>query len=94
LGIGSWLGTRAAAWSSGMTKKISLLLALLGRPALIVLDEPFITLDSSGFQQLSILISEYHRLYGTAFLLSSHQDMGLPESQKLKLINQTIQLIQ
>jgi ABC-type transport system involved in cytochrome c biogenesis ATPase subunit len=33
LGIGSWLGTRAAAWSSGMTKKISLLLALLGHLA-------------------------------------------------------------
>jgi ABC-2 type transport system ATP-binding protein len=92
LGIGSWLGARAAVWSSGMTKKISLLLALLGRPALVVLDEPFITLDQSGFQELSTLIGEYHRQYGTAFLLSSHQDMGLPGLHKMKIVNHSIQL--
>jgi ABC-2 type transport system ATP-binding protein len=93
LAIGSWLGTRADGWSSGMTKKISLMLALLGRPALIVLDEPFITLDDAGSRELAVLINEYHRLYGTAFLLSSHQEMGLPDLQKLNIFNYSIELI-
>jgi ABC-2 type transport system ATP-binding protein len=93
LGVGSWLGARAAAWSSGMTKKVSLLLALLGRPALIVLDEPFITLDEPGARELSILINEYHRLYGTAFLLSSHQDVLLPKLRRIQIIDQDIRLI-
>ena len=93
LGVGSWLGTRSAAWSSGMTKKISLLLALLGRPALIVLDEPFITLDEPGSHELSILINEYHRLHGTSFLLSSHQDMRLAGLRRMRIFGQAIQLI-
>ena len=93
LGIGSWLGTRAAAWSSGMTKKISLLLALLGRPALVVLDEPFITLDEAGARELSRLIGEYHRQYGTAFLLTSHQEMALEGLRGIGIIDQSIQLI-
>ena len=93
LGVGSWLGTRSAAWSSGMTKKISLLLALLGRPALIVLDEPFITLDEPGSNELSILINEYHRQHGTSFLLSSHQDMRLAGLRRMRIFEQSIQLI-
>lgn len=92
LGIGPWLGARASVWSSGMTKKVSLLLALLGRPALIVLDEPFITLDESGSRELSTLIGEYHRQYGTAFLLSSHQDITLPQLQCIRIVDQSIEL--
>lgn len=94
LGIGSWLGARAAVWSSGMTKKVSLMLAMLGRPALVVLDEPFITLDDAGNRELAALISEYHRLYGTAFLLSSHQEMLLPELCRMEIIDHSIRLIQ
>ena len=95
LGIGPWIGTRTAGWSSGMTKKVSLLLALLGRPALVALDEPFITLDEAGIIALQALIGEYHRLYGTAFLLSSHQEITgdlLPFANRLKLIDRSIQL--
>jgi ABC-2 type transport system ATP-binding protein len=94
LGVDSWLGARAAAWSSGMTKKISLVLAFLGEPALIVLDEPFTTLDEPGARELSTLIEEYHRLYGTAFLLSSHQHMPLPGLKRMQIVNHAIELIQ
>ena len=93
LGIGSWLGARAAVWSSGMTKKISLLLALLGRPALALLDEPFITLDEAGARGLDGLIGEYHRQYGTTFLLTSHQEMGLPALQHIRINEKSIELI-
>ncbi len=93
LGIGPWIGTKTAGWSSGMTKKFSLLLALLGRPALVALDEPFITLDEAGITALQAIVGEYHRLYGTAFLLSSHQDSTgdlLPDAITLKVIDRSI----
>jgi len=93
LGIGSWLNTRAATWSSGMTKKISLFLALLGRPALALLDEPFITLDEAGVRELSGLIGEYHRHYGTTFLLTSHQEMGLQVPHQIRINEKSIELI-
>jgi ABC-2 type transport system ATP-binding protein len=97
LDIGAWLGTRLAAWSSGMTKKLALLLAFLGRPACITLDEPLITLDETGLRGLTGLISEYHYQYGTCFLLSSHQALPgdrLPSTKLLALENKSIQLIE
>lgn len=96
LGVRGWLSARASTWSSGMTKKIALLLAFLSRPALMVLDEPLITLDEAGTAELIALIIEYHQRHGTGFLLSSHQPISaerLPGAQQLRLIDQSIKLI-
>lgn len=95
LTVGSWLDLRSDRWSSGMTKKISLVLALLGQPALVLLDEPFSTLDQEGTTALYGLMTEYHRLYNTGFLLSSHQGIDtdqIPRLCKLKLSRHGIQL--
>ena len=94
LAVGGWLNSRSDRWSSGMTKKISLVLALLGRPALVLLDEPFSTLDQEGTTALYALMTEYHRLYNTGFLVSSHQEIDLsrlPDLQQLRIIDQTVQ---
>ena len=96
LNIGSWLETRLAGWSSGMTKKLALLLAFLGRPAWITLDEPLITLDEPGLAGLLALITQYRHQYDTGFLLSSHQPLAterLPNTKNLILANRSIQLI-
>jgi ABC-2 type transport system ATP-binding protein len=92
LGIGPWLNTRVAGWSSGMTKKLALLLAFLGRPALITLDEPLITLDEPGMTGLLHLIREFHDRYGTGFLLSSHQPVP-SITRKIAFENKSIELI-
>jgi ABC-2 type transport system ATP-binding protein len=94
-GVGAWLDTRTAAWSSGMTKKLSLLLAFLGTPTLILLDEPLTTLDESGRMALSEFITGYQRDSGTSFMISSHQDIGfgmLPATQLLTLLDSSIVL--
>jgi ABC-2 type transport system ATP-binding protein len=94
-GVGTWLDTRTAAWSSGMTKKLSLLLAFLGKPSLILLDEPLTTLDEPGRTVLNELITGYQRDPGTSFLISSHQDIGsgmLPMAQLLTIVDGSILL--
>ena len=94
-GVGAWLDTRTAAWSSGMTKKLSLLLAFLGTPALILLDEPLTTLDESGRTTLSEFITSYQRNPGASFMISSHQTIDsslLPMTQLLTLLNNSIAL--
>jgi ABC-2 type transport system ATP-binding protein len=63
----------ASTYSSGMAKKISLIMAFLGKPELILLDEPFITLDRESVLLLSQLISGF-RQKGVSFLMSSHPD--------------------
>lgn len=73
--------------SSGMVKKVSLLLAFLGDPSLIILDEPLITIDREAREVLFRLIRDYHEK-GVTFLLSSHQlfeQEGLHVTQSFRL---------
>lgn len=56
-----------------MLKKLSLSLAFLGSPKVIILDEPLITLDSASCLVLLEEIKRCIHTEGTIFLLSSHQ---------------------
>ncbi len=94
-GIQSFLGYTVGTYSSGMTKKLSLLLALIGDTKLILLDEPLITLEDSFLPILFSLIKE-RQASGSSFLLSSHQpfreDQFVPNG-KVIVENQTAQFI-
>jgi ABC-2 type transport system ATP-binding protein len=77
--IGSFLRNPVATYSSGMLKKTSLILAFLGEPELILLDEPLITIDKKAVEKMYALVNHYHDQKGVGFLLSSHQDFQLSE---------------
>jgi len=88
----NYLESPFGSCSSGMVKKVSLLLAFLGDPSIIILDEPLITIDREAREVLFELIKEYHR-NGVTFLLSSHQlfeQEGLHVSQSFRLKNKTL----
>ncbi|HEY4874056.1 MAG TPA: ABC transporter ATP-binding protein [Puia sp.] len=88
-----FLSQKIKTYSSGMTKKFSILLAFIGQPSLILLDEPLSTLDLQSTLLVMKLIHDYHQEYGTNFLLSSHHDMSsnfLVMPKKLLLANKNI----
>jgi len=72
-GIDQFQHKACGSCSSGMIKKVSLALAFLGNPKVIILDEPLITLDEGSRTMLSLLIKEYITVNQVACLLSSHQ---------------------
>jgi ABC-2 type transport system ATP-binding protein len=74
LGVNVYWKTPIGTYSSGMLKKVSLLTAFLGKPKLIMLDEPLITIDDRSVQIVYELVKEYAEKHGVSFLLSSHQD--------------------
>ena len=74
--IREFMKTPVGTYSSGMLKKTSLVLAFLGNPSLILLDEPLITLDQTATKTVIRLVDEHHNR-GVSFLLSSHQDFNL-----------------
>lgn len=76
---GSYLGNSIGTYSSGMRKKLSVLLAFIGTPRIILLDEPLITLDEATVKTVYALIKEYKEHTGCSFLISSHQDIEMPE---------------
>lgn len=73
LQVSSFMDHPAGTYSSGMMKKISLLLAFTGKPKLILLDEPLVTIDDKTIPAINKLIHDYHAKYGVTFLLTSHQ---------------------
>ncbi|TAE22716.1 MAG: ABC transporter ATP-binding protein [Cytophagales bacterium] len=78
LGVDTYWHKPTGTYSSGMMKKVALLMAFLGQPALILLDEPLTTIDDRAAQTLLALIQE-HQARGVSFGLASHQDVGQTE---------------
>lgn len=78
LQIGDFISTQVGTYSSGMLKKLSLVLAFLGNPAIVMLDEPLVTIDTQAVSNMYLLIKEYQK-QGVTFLLSSHQDFKFEE---------------
>ncbi len=64
--------SRVATYSKGMQQRLGLAVALLGHPALVVLDEPSTALDPLGRHELRGIIRGL-REQGTSVLLNSHQ---------------------
>ena len=67
---------RVASYSRGMTQRLALCRALLHEPELLVLDEPFTSLDTEGADLLDRQLAE---LEGVATILLSTHDPGRVE---------------
>lgn len=88
-----YLDTAVSTYSSGMLKKLSLLLAFLGNPELIILDEPFITIDAATLEIVYSWIAKSWREKNITFLLSSHQAIEttmFPELKKLQIADKKL----
>lgn len=59
-------------FSKGNQKKVGVVAALMGKPEIVVLDEPFANLDPSSQYKLRKLIKDFAAQNGTTFLISDH----------------------
>lgn len=93
-GLRQQLKNPIGTYSSGMVKRLSLLVAFIGHVPMIILDEPFATLDAEGIQALPDLIIDYHIRYKCSFIFSSHQAVPdtLSFEHKYFVYNQAINL--
>ncbi len=68
-------------------------MAFLGKPSVILLDEPFTAIDHQSVDNLINLIEAYQTNYKVTFLVTSHIDSGhyhLPFDKVFKINNTKI----
>lgn len=87
MGMQGYINNPLSSYSSGMLKKLSLVLAFLGKPKLILLDEPLNTIDAESLEILYRWINEKHETDKVSFLLSSHQPLNALKLPGIKEIN-------
>ncbi|RSK50199.1 ABC transporter ATP-binding protein [Hymenobacter rigui] len=93
MGMSAYVTAPISTYSSGMLKKLALVLAFLGRPGCILLDEPLTTLDADSLPILFSWITEQQQQAGTTFLLSSHQELEndmLPNVREMLVAGATL----
>ncbi len=72
VGLGDTCKKVAKKFSLGMKQRLSIALALLPNPELLILDEPSNGLDPGGIIELRQLIKKLNKAYGMTILISSH----------------------
>ncbi|MCC5842337.1 MAG: ATP-binding cassette domain-containing protein [Opitutales bacterium] len=77
LDLVQWGGQKTEALSKGMTQKVQFISAVIGRPRLVILDEPFSGLDPVNAEVLREAVQELRKT-GTTVIFSTH-DMAMAE---------------
>jgi ABC-2 type transport system ATP-binding protein len=77
LGLAEHAGKKVAALSKGMAQKVQFIAAVVARPALVLLDEPFSGLDPVNAEVLREAVLDLRRT-GTTVVFSTH-DMSVAE---------------
>jgi len=77
LGAEGWQSKRIDSLSKGMAQKVQFISAIVAKPKLLILDEPFSGLDPVNVRTLQEAIS-YVRKQGTTIVFSTH-DMDMAE---------------
>jgi ABC-2 type transport system ATP-binding protein len=85
-GVDTFFDKRCETYSSGMLKKVSLVLAFLGQPDVIILDEPLITLDEASRNVLVKAIRELDIIT----IFSSHQSINIPITKSFSIVNKLL----
>nr|WP_315419363.1 ATP-binding cassette domain-containing protein [uncultured Pedobacter sp.] len=95
MGMQGYINNPLGSYSSGMLKKLSLVLAFLGKPKLILLDEPLNTIDAESLEVLYRWINEKYEKDKISFLLSSHQpldELKLPGLKQINIVDKKLTL--
>jgi ABC-2 type transport system ATP-binding protein len=66
------LGQKISSYSHGMKQKLAIIAALVHRPKLIVMDEPFVGLDPKAAHLVKMVMRELCDEQGCAIFFSTH----------------------
>jgi len=91
LGVSAWFDQPLAQLSGGQLQRVLIAFSLLGKPDLLLLDEPTAGVDTPGEQTFYELIAEVHRQRGLTVVLVSHDlSMVYRQATWVYALNRTV----
>jgi NitT/TauT family transport system ATP-binding protein len=87
LGLAPWRSRFPGELSLGMARRVALARALAGKPALLVLDEPFVSLDDRAAAELrAVVFGEALRSAGSVLMVTHNLSEALGVADRLLLL--------
>ena len=82
VGLAELADKRPLEMSGGQQQRVAVARAIVGRPRVVLADEPTANLDSATAGQLLELMEELNREHGTTFLFSTHDPMVIAKARR------------
>ena len=74
VGLSDYAHKKPGRLSVGQQQRVAIARAMVGRPALLLADEPTGNLDSANAQAVLGLLSDFHREWGQTILMITHNE--------------------
>jgi putative ABC transport system ATP-binding protein len=82
-GLGGLEDRRPGKLSGGQQQRVAVVRAVVGKPALVLADEPTANLDSSASEALLNIMLELNQELGTTFVFATHDSRVMERSRRL-----------
>jgi putative ABC transport system ATP-binding protein len=87
VGLGDRLGARPTQLSGGQRQRVAIARALVGRPAIVLADEPTGNLDSVTGQAIMALIDELHAEGATIVVITHEHEIAARFPRQIELLD-------
>lgn len=85
--IGAFAGMKVRLFSAGMKKRLALAKAMIIQPRILLLDEPFSSLDKAGVEVLKQFILETLAQGGSALMATHNQEKAIEVAKRAGVLS-------
>jgi len=82
-GLGGLEDRRPGKLSGGQQQRVAVIRAVVGRPALVLADEPTANLDTAASETLLDMMLELNQSLGTTFVFATHDDRVIERCRRI-----------